>query len=305
MSKDKDADKLFTRLYQKLDTPLVNDSNFLLGIDLLRNDLKIELLKIITVLVEKTFLDLAKGDSKYSVSLKGKNILMDLVIRSTEIFLLKSYGIKIPIKPDNFYKSLYFNTVCKDANIIVILPFFCLLKSNSALFKETFTPIYNLPTLQIIEVLFDNLILTISNCVMRVIIHDFSLVSDVRQKWYKSNFLSVRNLERFKNNLAWQDRKKAYIGRPKNLYNGEYGVWVIRVDSIYYRNIYANRVVELLKLQDADLLVVNYIELQDFFLGRVDEAILVITKGTRYFLTSVVGQTIGLIWKGIIETLKK
>lgn len=140
---------------------------------------------------------------------------------------------------------------------------------------------------------------------MRVIIHDFSLISDVRQKWYKSNFLSIRNLERFKNNLAWQDRKKAYIGRPKNLYNGEYGIWVIRVDSIYYRNIYANRVVELLKLQDVDLLVVNYIELQDFFLGRVDEAILVISKGTRYFLTSVVGQTIGLIWKGIIETLKK
>ena len=79
MSKDKEVDKLFIRLYQKLDAPLVNDSNFLLGIDLLRNELKIELLKIITVLVEKTFLDLAKGSSKYSISLKGKNILMELV----------------------------------------------------------------------------------------------------------------------------------------------------------------------------------------------------------------------------------
>ena len=38
-----------------------------------------------------------------------------------------------------------------------------------------------------IEVLFDNLIIEISNCVMQIIINEFSIINSIRQVLYKSN----------------------------------------------------------------------------------------------------------------------
>ena len=87
--------------------------------------------------------------------------------------------------------------------------------------------------------------------------------------------------------------------------HSEYGIWVVRSNGIYYRTIYANRLNELLTLNNKALIVVNYIEFQDFILSRIDEILFLISKSTRYFLTSIIGQVIGLIWRGIIEGLKK
>ena len=109
---------------------------------------------------------------------------------------------------------------------------------------------------------------------------------------------------RFKNNLAWQDRLYLYINRPKSLYNSEYKIWIIRSGAIYSRKIYANRLPEILKLNERSLLFINYLELQDFLLSRLNEVIFFISKGTKYFLSSVIGQTVGLIWRGIVESLK-
>ena len=47
------------------------------------------------------------------------------------------------------------------------------------------------------------------------------------------------------------------------------------------------------------------IETKDFFVSRVDEIIYVFGSTVRYTFTSIFGQVIGLIWRGIIEGLKK
>ena len=47
------------------------------------------------------------------------------------------------------------------------------------------------------------------------------------------------------------------------------------------------------------------IETKDFLISRIDEAIYFFGNIIRYTLTSVVGQVIGLVWRGIIEGLKK
>ena len=160
-------------------------------------------------------------------------------------------------------------------------------------------------TNRLLEILFDNLIIRISESIVRVILSDFSLVRDIQQNWFRSNFLSTRNLERFKNNLAWQDRRETYIKRPRKIYNNEYETWVLTSDGFYLQTLYANRLPQLLKLKRGSLAVINYVEFQDFLLCRIDETVFFASQSTRYILTSVIGQTIGLIWKGIIETLKE
>jgi hypothetical protein len=172
-------------------------------------------------------------------------------------------------------------------------------------FQLTFTPIYDEVTDSFLEALLENLILELSNCAMSIIITEFSTVSNIRQNLYRSKFLSLRNIERFKNNLIWQLNVKKYILRPKNIYDSQYDIWVIRENGINKRFIYANRSCEMLTLRDSSLVIITYTELQDFLISRIDEFIYTLGNGIRYSLTTVVGQIIGLIWKGIIEGLKK
>ena len=115
----------------------------------------------------------------------------------------------------------------------------------------------------------------------------------------------MRNFERFKNNLSWQLITKRYFQRPVDLYNNRYEIFILRTNGIYCRTIYANRSADVGSLTNLSLLTLVLIELRDFISSRVDEAVYFLSKGLRFTLTSVFGQVIGLIWRGIIEGLKK
>lgn len=296
---------LFSRTHKKLNSTLLNNSNFLLGTDLLRANIKRDLVRTVVLTIEEKFLEIGQKYKNFpNYKINSKQIFFDLVKYSTENFILKYYGSQISLNPCVFRNLDYIQTVSTDSEILVSVTFLSLLNKQSKIFQTTFIPIYSFATDQILERLLDNLVIEISNCSMRVIINEFSLILDIRQKWYKANFLSLRSLERFKNNLAWQDRLYLYINRPKSLYNSEYKIWIIRSGAVYSRTIYANRLNEILELNGRSLLIINYFELQDFLASRLNEIIFFISKGTKYFLTSIIGQTIGLIWRGIIESLK-
>ena len=132
----------------------------------------------------------------------------------------------------------------------------------------------------------------------------FSSVYAFRQTLYRSKFLSLRNFERFKNNLSWQLITKTYIQRPIDLYNNRYEILILRTNGIFCRTIYANRSKEINSLTNFPLLTITFVELRDFLIGRLDETIYFVSKGVRFTLTSILGQVIGLIWRGVIEGLK-
>ena len=53
------------------------------------------------------------------------------------------------------------------------------------------------------------------------------------------------------------------------------------------------------------LLAIVFVEIRDFLMGRLDEIFYVLSKGLRFTFTSIFGQVVGLIWRGVIEGLKK
>ena len=299
--KRKRIEKLFLRLQYKLCYSLRNKGNSLLSTDILRDTVKRDLLRLVLLNVETKFLNLIKCDFN---SFDDKSILLELVKFSTEDFLMNCYGSKVIMKSKVISRSLYFQFLLENSNILLKVPFLELFSSNTKIFHSTFDPIYVVASDKFLEVLFDNLIVEISNCVMQIIINEFSVINSVRQVLYRSNFLSSRNFDRFRNSLAWQTRLKCYVDYPKNLYNCQYGIWVIRSRGVYYRTIYANRSEKLLGLEKRSLITVTVIEVYDFLSSRLDELLYLLGDSIRFALGTTIGKFIGIFWRGIIEGLK-
>jgi hypothetical protein len=58
-------------------------------------------------------------------------------------------------------------------------------------------------------------------------------------------------------------------------------------------------------LRKTALLTITLVEFQDFAITRIEEILYLIGDRFRYTLTVTIGQFIGLIWRGIIDSLKK
>ena len=96
-----------------------------------------------------------------------------------------------------------------------------------------------------------------------------------------------------------------YIQRPISLYNNRYDILILRTTGIYCRTIYANRSKEINSVDNISLFTIILLELRDFVTSRLDETLYFVSRSIRFTLTSGFGQVIGLIWRGIIEELKK
>jgi hypothetical protein len=295
---------IFTRLLYKSNFKLTNKSSSILGLDILRDCVKRDLFIIVCNGLEKKILSLFDSKSNLYQPKIFKSSFLTLVSQTSEIFLKKYYGRPIRVNQQTITKCLCNRIATEDIQILFQIPVYSLVESDCKLFRATFGPIYNTATDSFLESLFENLIIEISNCVLFIIVNEFSDIYDVRQNLYRANFLSVRSLERFKNNFTWQTIIKATIERPKNIYNSRYALWVIRSTGVYCKIIYANQSNTLSKLRKTPLATVTFIEFIDFTYSRFDEVFYTFGNSLRYGLTSFIGQVIGLIWRGIIEGLK-
>ena len=300
------AAQIFSKVLYKTNFSNKKGNQQLLGIDLLKTEIQKDLLSITVRRVEEVYMKLLeKENSKEIMRKKGRILFLQCIRRSCEDFLTKEYGSKIRLNSEVLRKSLYTKNLLKDIELLFQIPFYTLIDQKSTIFRLFYYPVYNFASESFIEALIDHLVLEISNCVVYFGIVKFSSVYAFRQTLYRSNFLSLRNFERFKNNLSWQLITKMYVQRPVDLYNNRYEILILRTSGVYGRTIYANRSEEILSLNSFSLATLVVIELRDFLTSRLDETIYFVSKAIRFTLTSVLGQLIGLVWRGIIEGLKK
>ena len=297
--------RIFSKILYKTNFSNKKGNQKLLGIDLLKTEIQKDLLCISALRVEEAYTKLFETkDPKDVMQKRGKTIFLQCIKKSCEDFLTKNYGYKVKINFGALRKSLYTKNLLNDIEVLFQVPFYVLIDPTSSNFRLLYYPVYSFASENFIEALIDHTVLEISNCVVYFNILKFSSVYAFRQTLYRSKFLSLRNFERFKNNLSWQLVTRVYIQRPVDMYNNRYEIFVLRTTGIYCRTIYANRSKELGTLNNISLLTLTVIELRDFATSRIDETIYFVSKGVRFTLTSVFGQVIGLIWRGIIESLK-
>ena len=298
--------RVFSKILYKINFSNKKGNQKLLGIDLLKVEMQKDLLFTTILRIEEIYLKLLeREDPNFIMDKKGEIIFLQCTKRCCEDFLTKQYGYKVTVELDTLKKALYTKTLLKDIELVFQIPFYVLVDPKSPIFRLTYYPIYNYASETLIEALIDNMILEISNCVVYFSIIKFSSLYTFRQTLYRSKFLSLRNFERFKNNLNWQLLTKNYIYRPVALYSNSYEIFFLRTNGIYGRTLYTNRSREVYSLSSFSLIPITAIELKDFLNCRFDEAVFFLSKGIRFTFVSIFGQIIGLIWRGIIEGLKK
>jgi hypothetical protein len=298
--------RIFAKILYKINFSKKKVNQQLLGIELLKTEIQKDLLSITTLKVEETYTKLfLKDDPEAFMQKEGKTIFLQCIKKSCEDFFTKQYGYNVKINLDVLKKSLYTKNLLTDLELLFQIPFYVLKNPKSPIFNLIYYPVYTSASEGFIEALIDNIVLEISNCVVYFSILKFSSIYTFRQTLYRSKFLSLRNFERFKNNLIWQLLVKVYILHPLEVYNNRYEIFILRTSGIYCKTIYANRSGEMNSLKNVSLVTITFLELKDFVISRLDEFIYVTSKGVRFTLTSVFGQVIGLVWRGIIEGLKK
>jgi len=297
---------VFSKIHYKINQNIENNSQKLLAIDLLKTSVKRDLLTIVAAKLETQMLDtLDTNESKQNTFNVTSNVFRNIINNSAEDFLFNHYGVKVTIPQKCVKESLCVQAALSDFDILYKAPYETLKDAKSQPFRSFFSPIYNYASDDFIEALLDNLILEISNCVVFLITIDLSFLNELHKTLYKAQFLSLRSIERFKNNLTWQVRKKMSFIKPLDIYNNRYNIYIIQTSGIYSRAIYANRAKEVTNLSEIPLLTLTVVEVTDFLTSRVDEAVYLLGSGFRFTLTSVFGKIIGLVWRGIIEGLKK
>tara|TARA_B110000971_G_scaffold217977_1_gene255909 strand:- start:1570 stop:2526 length:957 start_codon:yes stop_codon:yes gene_type:complete len=298
--------QIFAKILYKINFCKKKTNQELLGLDILKTELQKGLLLITTLRVEETYTNLLlKEDPEAFMQKEGKTIFLHCIKKCCEDFFTKHYGYNVKINIAVLKQSLYTKNLLKDLCLLFQIPFYVLQDNKSPIFNSIYYPVYNYASESFIESLIDNVILEISNCIVYFTILKFSSIYTFRQTLYRSKFLSLRNFERFKNNLIWQLIIRINIRHPINIYNNQYEIFVLRTNGIYCQTIYANRSGEIKILNNFSLLTITFIEFRDFLTSRLDEIIYLLSKGFRFTLTSIFGQVIGLVWRGIIEGLKK
>ena len=119
---------LFIRIQYKLRTNLKNNGNLLLGTDVLRENKRNDLFKIVAFNIESRFLSLLKTDLNF---FDDKVVLFELVKNSTEDFLIACYGSHLRLNPKVFSRSLYVQFLLENSNLLLKLPFQSLTNNNT------------------------------------------------------------------------------------------------------------------------------------------------------------------------------
>ena len=152
-----------------------------------------------------------------------------------------------------------------------------------------------------IEFLLHNFIIHLANAVMQVILNNFYDWEIFKYQLYRSNYKSDRELARFRNQLSWRYRQEIYFTHPQDIFESRHRLFVFNDGKIRTMFIYAPRKEELEQLTGISWLVTIVIEIRDAIAPLVRRFVALAGNAVVFVLTQVIGKSLGLIGKGIIQ----
>ncbi|MBD2000434.1 DUF3685 domain-containing protein [Leptolyngbya sp. FACHB-541] len=298
---------LFDAIAAKLQSTLQNQTKTPLEIDILREEKKRELLYLILrqleeILDELRFSQVQPGQLEEKRSL----LLQDLWGAVVTDFFGKYYTISIGNAEIEVASTLLQDVEVVQSAILDKIPFFDDLLSHllfqTPLILEGIPYVPGSPeAMRRAESILENLIIQVANAVVQPLLNRFANAETIKQNFYEYRLLSIREVERFRNNLSWKYRLEKYFGEPKAIFESQYPLFILYGRGIQRVAVYAPRAQELEQLSGLQFTVTLALETRDAIAPRFRSAISFVGTGLIYVLTEVIGRGIGLIGRGILK----
>jgi hypothetical protein len=151
------------------------------------------------------------------------------------------------------------------------------------------------------ELILENLLIQVANAVIQPLLNRFSDIEKIKQDFYDRRLISSRDIVRFRNNLSWRYRLSKLLNEPRAIFESRYDVFVLSDTGIKQTSIYAPRRQELEQLRGIQLAVTLAYETRDAIAPRLRTTFAWVGRGVVYILTQVLGRSIGLVVRGVIQ----
>lgn len=298
---------LFDSLRDRLQSPLQNQTEYPLEIDILREDKKRELLVLILHKILNLLDDLRYSEVQpQQLSDRRSQLFYDLWQSILTDYFGKYYVVQVDGLEIEVVTILSQDARAIQDAIFSRIPFAIDLLGHF-LFKDPLeidSVPYSLGTPEAFEraeMLLDHLVIQLGNSVVYPLLNRLADVEIIKQNFYRRQLMSSREIARFRNTLSWHYRRKQWIDEPTAIFESSYALFTIGGMGIKQTNIYASRRGELDRLSGIPLLMTLLLEFRDALSPRLRGAIAALGSGVIYLLTDVIGRAIGLIGRGIIK----
>lgn len=309
---------LFEATIAKLNANLINLSGLPMEIDILRGSKKQELIYIALCKFEDILDELRLASILPTEIAKQRNeIVHNLWEVTTKIFFSKNYQLEISngaIRINSFSEKIKVEVMpilLNEADnvhefildkIPLVEELIAYLLFQAPLVVNNVSCGLGSPeAMQRSEALLQNLLISIANGVMQPLLNNFADVEEIKEDFYNKQLLSTRDIEKFRNNLSWKYRLAEYVGRPKEIFESNFSLFVLNERGIKTISIYSPRRHELVELSGIPLTVTLLLETRDAIAPGIRATVSFIGSGVVYLLTQVIGRGIGLIGRGIIQ----
>jgi DNA-binding NarL/FixJ family response regulator len=291
----------------KLQANLTNGTNIPLEIDLFKESKKRQLFYTILRQLEELLDELRTSQTQPEQLRSQRSIMLqDLWQAIVLSFFGKYYAIPVQQQSVNVTATLLQAQDTVQAEILDPIPlvpelFSYLLWQTPLSIDEVAYPSGH-PTAQArATALVEHLIIQIACAVVQPLLNAFADNDTVKQDFYDRRLLSTREIERFRNDLSWKYRITRYVSDPQAIFESRYWLWEFTELGLQRSAIYAPRGNELDRLGGIQLAVTLALETRDAVAPRLSAAVAWVGRGVVYFLTEIIGRSIGLIGRGIVK----
>ncbi|MBD2508246.1 DUF3685 domain-containing protein [Nostoc muscorum FACHB-395] len=298
---------LFASCITKLQFPLRNVTDIPLEIDIFREDKKRELLYLILQKLTEQLDELRASQLDANQLYEVKNILLrDLWEVAITDFFGKFSQIKIGNQSIGIVNFLLQNLEVVQRDILNKIPlvfelYSYLIFQTELRIDNTSYPVLGTEAKSQALMILENLLIQVANGVVQPLLNSLADVEIMKQNLYCREFISTREIERFRNDLSWKYRLINYIEEPKAVFESRYDLFVIAPRGIAKTSVYAPRNQELAKLSNIPLIVTLLLEFSDAITPRLKSLLSFLGSGIVFILTQIIGRGLGLIGRGILQ----
>jgi DNA-binding NarL/FixJ family response regulator len=292
---------------EKLNSGLLNLTGIVLEIDILQAEKKQDLLYIVLQKLELILEELRFSQvTQEQLQKKRQQIIQDLWKLSVTEFFGKYYTLPVDNNELEVVQILLENAVNVQATILDKIPLVVELLAHqlfetSLMIDNVDYPAQTPEALARAEMLIQNLIIQVANAVINPLLNEFADLETIKQSFYDSRLISTREIARFRNNLSWRYRVSQFLLEPRAIFESQYILFVLTDTGIKRSLIYAPRRQELDQLQGIRLAVTLAYEARDAISPRLRSTVAWAGRGVVYVLTQVLGRSIGLVVRGVIQ----